>query len=77
MQSTMTNFGSTRSCQDGLQHSRGDCVKNGYWEDQTCRIEILVAAGGGQLGKSDHEAGPRKSSFGGPLDGGKIVARDR
>ena len=45
--------------------------------DQTCGIEIPVAATGDQIGKSENEEGPRRATFGGPYDGGKIVARDR
>ena len=37
----------------------------------------LVAAGGDQIGKSEHEEGPRRASSGGPLDEGKVVARNR
>ena len=66
----------TGSCLDGLQSSLGGCVKKRPWEDQTCGIEIIVDAGGDQIGKSEHEEGPRRATFGGPLDEGKIVARN-
>ena len=61
----------TGSCLDGLQRSQGDCVKKRLWEDQTCRIGILVVAGGDQIGKSEHEEGKRRATFGRPLDEGK------
>ena len=59
------------------QRSQGDCARKRPWEDQTCGIEILVVAGGDQIGKREHEEGPRRAQCGGPLDEGKVVARDR
>ena len=41
------------------------------WEDQTCGIVILVAAGGEQVGKSENEAGLRRAAFGVPLGDGE------
>ena len=67
----------TGSCLDGLQRSQGDCVKKRPWEDQTCGIETLVAAGGDQIGKIEHEEDPRRATCGGPFEERKIVARDR
>ena len=59
----------TGSCLHGLQRSQGDCVKK-TWDDLTCGIEILVAAGGDQIGKSENEP-PRRAKVGGTLDEGK------
>ena len=65
----------TGSCLDGLQRSPGD--KKSLWEDQTCGIEMFVAAVGGQIWTSEKEEGPRRGNFGGPPDEVKLVARDR
>ena len=67
----------TGSCLDGLQRSQGDCVKKRLWEDQTCRNEILVAAGGDQIGKCENEAVPGAQHLADHVTKGKIVVRDR
>ena len=40
---------------DDLQRSQGCCIQKVPWEDQTCGIEIVVPAGGDQIGKSENE----------------------
>ena len=67
----------TGSYLDGLHRSQSDCVKKRPWAEQTCGIEMPAAAGGGQIGKRETEAGSRRANFGGPFDEGKIVSRGR
>ena len=57
--------------------AKATASRRGVGKTQTFGIEILAAAGGDQIGKSDHEEGPSKATFGEAFDEGKIVARDR
>ena len=73
LQSMMMDLGLSAQVRAWTDSDAGDCVKKRPWEDQTCGIEILVAAGGDQIRKGTDEAGTRRATFGGPHDEGKVA----
>ena len=75
MQSMMTDLGLRVQVRVWTDSNAAKTNASRPWEDQTCGSELLVAAGGDQIAKSENEEGPRGAICGGPFDEGKIVVR--
>ena len=77
LQSMMTDLGLSGQVRVWtLQRGQSDRVKKRVWKDETYRVELRLTQEVTKIWKSEDEAGPRRTTCGGPLDEGNIVGRD-
>ena len=78
MQSMMADLGVTTHVRvwTDSNAAKSDSVEKRSQKDSTCGVEVFVAAGCDQVGESEHEANPRRTESGRPLDKGKGMVSD-